>query len=149
MDINTFFRVSSNLVHFHCSQRALRARMLACIGYLSGLAFILPLSFHLTLETLQESKENAFPLLSPLPVCEAASGPWCLLPACSSISLGTSSQLFPSICLPHFKHCLFPSGLQCMDSSISVSQVLGGKISACVLPKSSPHICSVPLVSPL
>lgn len=111
VDINTFFRVSSNLVHFHCSQRALRARTLACIDCLSGLAFILPLSFHVTLETLQESDEHAFPLPPP-PVCAAASGPLCLLPACSSISLGISSQLSPSISLPHFKHCLFPSGLQ-------------------------------------
>lgn len=45
VDINTFFRVSSNLVHFHCSQRALRARKLASTDCLSGLAFILPLPF--------------------------------------------------------------------------------------------------------
>ena len=48
VDISTFFRVSSNLIHFHCSQRALRARKLASIDYLNGLAFILPFTFHLT-----------------------------------------------------------------------------------------------------
>ena len=48
VDISTFFRVSSNLIHFHCSQRALRARKLARIDYLNGLAFILPFTFHLT-----------------------------------------------------------------------------------------------------
>lgn len=149
VDINTFFRVSSNLIHFHCSQHALRARKLACIDYLSGLAFILPLSLHLTVGNPEG--EGGKCLSFALPSAYLCSCLWSFVPpACMLLHLaGYQLLAFSRISLLHVKDCLSPSGLQVYGHDNSVLQVLGGEISACVLPKSSPHICSTPLISPL
>ena len=148
VSINTFFRVSSNCPFRSIStflQPVLWARNLTCTGYLSGLAFILPLSFHLTVRSPDgeggEWRSLSFPqfLSVQLPV---VCGPLCLLTACTSIHPSYPSPTFLQASLSRVSRAVHPlHAFRCKDRKSSALQVLGGETLVCVLPKPFPHIC--------